>query len=152
MNIFRNGAFKYQLAATMTCATFLAFVQWFMNRDLFLTPMYLSVFLKYLVLNLLCYLLALFIVRKYWLAGVVPITGFVVTAIVGAVLSAILVDTSFLLSYWGSFQLTTERAGELIQKFIYFVVLNCFLTIPVMVAFYWVGAKTGAFRIPNGGV
>jgi hypothetical protein len=147
MNMFRNGALKYQLAGTIICAVFLAFVQWFLNRDLFLTPMYLSVFLKYLILNLICYLLALFIVRKYWLTGIVPITGFVVTVTIGAVLSAILVDVSFLLSYWGSFQFV-----ELCQKFIYFVVLNCFLTIPIMVAFYWVGAKTGAFRISNGGV
>jgi hypothetical protein len=91
-------------------------------------------------------LVALFIIRKYWLVAVVPITGFVATAIIGALFSAIVVGIPFVLNYWRGFQFTAERVGDLIQKFTYFVVLNCFLTIPIMVVFYWVSSKTNAFR------
>jgi hypothetical protein len=138
----RNRAYHYELAGAITCASFLACVQGFLYRwDWLVTPVRPLTLIKYLCLDLICYLVALFIIRRYWLVAVVPITSFVATAIIGSMLSAIVVGLPFVLNHWGSAQLTGGRIGELCQKSIYFVVLNCFLTIPIMVIFYWIGSK-----------
>jgi hypothetical protein len=109
-------------------------------------PMYPGVLIKYLVLNLICYLLALFIVRKWWLVAEVPITGFIATAVLGAVLSAIIVDVPHMLSHLGGGQLSAARVAESFRRFIYFVVLNCYVTVPIMAVLYWISSVLGAPR------
>jgi hypothetical protein len=56
-NNLRNRAHQYELAGAITCAGFLACVQWFLYRsDWLVIPMRPLVLVKYLVLNLICYL------------------------------------------------------------------------------------------------
>src|SRR5688572_28248291 len=112
----RNSARHYELAGAITCAGFLACAQWFLNRDMLVTPMYPGVLIKYLTLNLICYLLALLLIRRHWLVIEVPITGFVATAVLGAVLTAIIVDVPFMLSYWGGGQFAAAHIFELCRR------------------------------------
>jgi hypothetical protein len=125
------GGFVSQLIGALTCAVCLAYLQWLANRDSMTEPET-PVLIKYLLLNVGCFLVVFFVIRLVLSSDAKRFLSYLILAVIGAISSSILIDIRFVLNNWGYREIAEVHYAGIRNAVIYIVVLNCFVAIFIM--------------------
>jgi hypothetical protein len=125
------AGFLSQLTGALICAVCLAYLQWLANRDSITEPET-PVLIKYLLLNVACFLILFFVIRFILSSDAKRFLSYLILAVVGAVLSSVLIDIRFVLNNWGYREIAEAHYAGIRNAVIYVVVLNCVVTMFIM--------------------
>ena|SRR5258706_13119005 len=131
------GGFVPQLIGALTCAVCLAYLQWLANRDSMTEPET-PVLIKYLLLNVGCFLFVLLVIRFILSSDAKRFLSYLILAVVAATSSSVLIDIRFALNHWGYREIADAHYAGIRNAVIYIVVLNCFVAIFIMSLVFFV--------------
>jgi hypothetical protein len=136
-----------ELAGAIACAAFLAFLQSALNRGSDQAAET-DTLLKYILLNLGCFLCASLLVWRFLFddssrfslfADSSRIFSSAVVALVGAISSSLIIDVPYILNNWGYIEISEGHYRRAIESSIFILLLNISIALVTMLFIYAIG-------------
>jgi hypothetical protein len=149
-----------QLIGSLGCAASLAYLQWLANRDSMTEPET-PTLIKYLLLDIGCFLFALFVIRLLFTSDANRFLSYLILAVTGSIASSLLIDIRWVLNHWGYREIAEGHAQHLTAAVIYICVLNSVVSAFIMSLVFSIAFMVRSIhrritkaqlRVTNGGI
>ncbi|MFN2454349.1 MAG: hypothetical protein ABR577_09025 [Pyrinomonadaceae bacterium] len=141
----KDNSRYFELAGAIVCATFLAYVQWLLNRESD-EPAEAQIFIRYILLDLSCFLIAFLIVQRLLVTRFKRVLGSLVIALIGAISSTVTIDIPFILNNWGYREIAEGHSSRTIQAIIFLLLLNSSIALAIMLFICGIGFVVGLIQ------